>query len=170
LPVVLFLTPAVVPVTVTENVQLPPPAIDPPLKAIVPGAVVVREPPHAVTAPAVDTVNPTGKVSLNATPVKAVLPFGFVIVKLSEVVPPTGIEAAPKVLVMLGGPTTVVLSLAVSPVPPFVELTLPVVLFCSPAVAPVTVTANVHVPPAATVAPPSEITPVAAVVVRVPPH
>src|SRR5262249_7630518 len=45
-PVVLFLTPAVVPVTVTPNVQFPPAAIAAPVSAIVLLPVIVSVPPH----------------------------------------------------------------------------------------------------------------------------
>src|SRR5215471_13969153 len=45
---------------------------------------------------------------------------------------------------MAGGATTVRVSVAVPPVPPSVELTVPVVLTCAPALMPVTLTENVH--------------------------
>src|SRR5215467_10178892 len=45
---------------------------------------------------------------------------------------------------MVGGAITVSVSVAVPPVPPSVELTLPVVLTCAPALIPVTLTENVH--------------------------
>ena len=43
-----------------------------------------------------------------------------------------------------GGATTLTLAEAVPPVPPSVEVTLPVVLFCCPAAMPVTFTENVQ--------------------------
>ena len=68
--------------------------------------------------------------------------FGLVMVKVSEVVPFSGIADAPNALLMVGGEATVMLAEAVLPVPPLVEVTLPVVLFLTPLVAPVTVTLN----------------------------
>ena len=58
---------------------------------------------------------------------------------------------------MVGGATTVRVSVAVPPVPPSVELTVPVVLTCAPAAMPVTLTENVHDPLEASV-PPDKLT------------
>jgi hypothetical protein len=72
LPVVLFFVPAVVPVTFTLNVQVPPAAIVPPERLIVPEpatAVTVPLPQAPVRPFGVETTRPAGKVSLNATPV-----------------------------------------------------------------------------------------------------
>ena len=67
--------------------------------------------------------------------------------------------AAPKALAIDGGATTAILADAVAPVPPWVEVTLPVVLFLAPAAVPVTFTLNVQVPPPwVTVAPDKLIT------------
>jgi len=115
LPVVLFLSPAVIPVTVTLNVQLPFAAIEPPVRAIVFGAVTVNVPPHCALV-ALVTVKPAGRVSVKATFVRAVLVFGFVMVKLKVVVPFNGIVAAPNDFEIEGGATTVVDALAVLPV------------------------------------------------------
>ena len=88
---------------------------------------------------------PAGNVSVNATPVTATaFAAGFVIVNVSEVVPFSGCWIAPKTLAIDGGATTLMLAEAVPPVPPSVEVTLPVVLFCVPAAVPVTFTANVQ--------------------------
>src|SRR6478735_751466 len=57
---------------------------------------------------------------------------------------------------------------AVPPVPPSVEVTLPVVLFCVPAAMPVTLTENVHEAEAARLAPVRLMTFVACVAVMVP--
>ena len=61
---------------------------------------------------------------------------------------------------------------AVLPVPPSVEVTLPVVLFCAPAAMPVTLTENVHVPLAAIDADPrlTEPDPAVAVTAAPPPQ
>jgi len=110
LPVMLFLFPAVVPVTVTPNVQLPLAAIEPPVSEMTPvAAVVVNVPPHCAVEESA-TVKPAGKVSENATPVSAVVVFGFVIVKLNVVVPFKAIVAAPKAFEIEGGATTATVS------------------------------------------------------------
>src|SRR5438270_4066498 len=90
-------------------------------------------------------------------------------VNVSEVVPFKGICAAPKALVMEAGVATVKLAEAVLPVPPLVEVTLPVVLVYCPEAAPVTVTLNWHWLFTAIVAPVREM-PVGEVVVSVPPQ
>jgi len=131
---------------------------------------VVNVPPPHCAVEVVATVKPAGSVSDTATPLKATPAFGFVIVKVSVVVPATGIVAAPNAFVIVGGASTVSVAVfEVVPVPPFVEETFPVVLFFTPAVAPVTVTLKVQFPPAAIVPPVNAITPVPAVVVNVPP-
>lgn len=67
---------------------------------------------------------------------------------------------------------TVILAAAVLPVPPLTEETFPVVLFCTPSTAPVTVMLNWQLPPPAIVAPERAIVLVAAVTTRlfVPPQ
>jgi len=145
-PVVLFLTPAVVPVTVKLKVQLPPPAIVAPLSVIKLLPVTVNVPPHWLEPALFGVVSPAGKVSVKPTPVNAVDEFGFVIVKLRLVVPPTAMLAAPNALLIVGGATTVTVAvLLTAPVPPSVDVMAPVVLLLSPAVVPVTATLNVHV-------------------------
>ena len=67
-----------------------------------------------------------------------------------------------------GGATTLTLAVAVPPVPPSVEVTLPVVLVCRPAAMPVTFTENVQEALAAIVPPLRLITFVPAVAVIVP--
>jgi hypothetical protein len=119
-------------------------AIVAPMSAIPVGAVVVNVPPHTV-AEAFATVSPVGKVSVNATPVNATaFAAGFVIVKVSEAVPFSATAVGLNTFAMDGGATTMTLADAVPPVPPCVEVTLPVVLFCVPAAVPVTFTENVH--------------------------
>lgn len=95
--------------------------------------------------------------------------FGLVIANVMLVVPFSGMVVAPNDFVMLGGVATVSPAVAVLPVPPLVEVTLPVVLVYEPDAAPVTVTLNWHGVPAATLAPLNAI-PVGAVVTKVPPH
>ena len=115
------------------------------------------------------TCSPAGSVSLKAMPVSASDVFGLLSVKVNEVFAPTRMLDAPKALVIVGGVATVKLAEAVLPVPPLVEVTLPVVLVNWPAAAPVTVTLNWHWLFAAMVAPVKAI-PVGAVVVSVPPQ
>jgi len=149
-------------------VHVPPGAIDAPLSEIVRvAATTVTVPPQAPKE-ALATSSPAGSTSVKATPVRVVEEFALVIVNVSEVLPFSGIFGAPKALLMLGGPTTVTLADAVLPVPPLADVTLPVKLFFTPAVAPLTVTLKVHVPPGAIDAPLSEIVRVAATVVTVP--
>src|SRR5207249_9142123 len=107
LPEMLFFTPAVAPVTVTGIRQLLLEPIDPPVKLIVFGAVVVSIPPQTDVGPDVGTVIPAGRVSVNATPVSVVVVFEFVIVKVSTLVPPCGIVAASNAFEIDGGPITV---------------------------------------------------------------
>src|SRR6266567_888458 len=170
----LFFTPAVVPVTFTlkvhealitkvapASVMLPEPA-----------AAVIVPPPHDPVRPfGVATTRPAGSVSVNATPVRGmVLAAGFVIVKLKLVEPFSGIVAAPNALVMVGGVATARFAVAVLPVPPLVELTLPVVLTKLPEAVPVTFTVTVQLLLAAMVPPVSETLPEPATAVAAPPQ
>jgi hypothetical protein len=86
-------------------------------------AVIVPLPQLPVRPFAVEIAKPEGRVSVKPTPLRAVLEFGLLMVKLKLVLPFSGMLAAPKALVMLGGSTTVRLAFDVFPVPPFVELT-----------------------------------------------
>jgi hypothetical protein len=167
----LFFTPAVVPVTFTETVQDA-------LLAIVPAerltpdepATPVAVPPHVLLIPlGVATTSPDGKLSVNASPVSPA-GFGFVMLKVSEVEPFNGMVTAPNAFVIEGASAvTLMLAEAVPPVPPSVDVTLPVVLFLVPGVVPVTFTANVHEEDAARLAPVKLILPEAATAVIVPP-
>ena len=85
------------------------------------------------------------------------------------VAPLGGMLAAPKDLLIDGGATTARLADAVPPVPPFVEVTAPVVLFCAPAVIPVAFTEKLHEELAAKVEPDKLTLPAPAVAVIVPP-
>src|SRR5215510_6447382 len=92
-------------------------------------------------------------------------------VNVRLVEPFSGIAAAPKALLIVGGePTVRVAVLLVAPVPPLVELTAPVVLFFTPPVVPVTLTAIVQLPPAAIEPPVRLIEPDPAVAVTLPPQ
>src|ERR1700746_3807510 len=157
---VLFCPPAATPTTLTEKVHDPFAAIVPPVRVIEVAlgfAVMVPDPQEPVAPPGGTTWSPAGRLSVNATPLRLCAAFGLVIVKLKLVVPFSGIVAAPNTLLIVGGVTTVTLAEAVPPVPPSVELITVVVLFWTPAVAPLTFNEKVHVPLAASVAPDSEI-------------
>jgi len=80
---------------------------------------------------------------VNATPVSGTV-LALAMVKLRLVVVFTGMRAAPKDFVIEGGTTTATLAVAVPPVPPSVDVTVPVVLFCTPITVPVTFTLKVQ--------------------------
>jgi hypothetical protein len=171
LPVVLTCNPATVPVTFTENVQEALAAIVPPLRLItfVPCvAVIVPAPQEPVSPLGVEITKPAGSVSLKPTPVSVVV-FGFVMVKLSEVDPFSGMLAAPNALLIVDGATTVMLAVAVPLVPPSVELTTTLLLL-SPAVVPVTFTVTAQEALAASVPPDKLSEPEPAAAVAVPPQ
>jgi hypothetical protein len=171
LPVVLVYCPEAAPVTVTLNWHWLLTAIVAPVSAIPVGAVVVSVPPQTV-AVAFATVSPVGNVSVKATPVSAtVFAAGLVMVNVSEVVAFRAMLLGLNTLAIDGGATTLIEAEAVPPVPPSVEVTLPVVLFCVPAAIPVTFTEKVQELLAAIVPPLRLITLVPAVAVIVPaPH
>src|ERR1700722_290881 len=170
----LFFTPPVTAVTFREKVQ------ELPLAKVAPARMIDEDPAAAVIVPApqepanalgVDTTKPAGRLSVNAKPVSATaFATGLLIVKLSEVEPFNGSVAAPNVLVIAGGLATVTLAVAVLPVPPFVELTAPVVFVKFPDAVPVTFTVRVQFPLAATVPPVSETLAEPATAVAVPPQ
>jgi hypothetical protein len=131
-PVVLLLEPPVVAVTSTFTVQvLPGVAIDPLLTVR-----LVAPPAGANVAPQVlpifgvaATCMPAGNASVTAIPfIAPVLVAGLVKVSVRVEVPPTAIGVGAKALAIVGGAVTVKIAEAVKPVPPFVELTVPVVL------------------------------------------
>ena len=105
--VVLSIVPAAAPVTATLNVQLVFAASDPPVKEIVLGAVVVKEPPQIGVGALVVTVKPATSVSLKPIPLNAVLRFGLVIVNVSVEVLPVKMEVGEKDLAKTGGAITV---------------------------------------------------------------
>src|SRR5215510_10888866 len=178
-PVVLLASPAAVPVTFTVSVQeelcvtLPPDRLMTPVPA-----VAVTVPPQVLVTPGVAATTKVpvaeGSVSLKATPVRSPLAgvpglFGLVMVKVTVVVPFSGILAAPNALLMVGGATTVTVALAVLLFPPSVELTC-TELFLSPAVVPCTFTETAQEALAARV-PADKLTELAPpVAVAVPPH
>ncbi len=171
-PVVLVCSPAAVPVTFTEKVQELLAARVAPERLITFVAwvaVIVPLPQEPVRPFGVETTRPAGKVSLKPTPVSVVVVLLFWIVKLSEVEPFSGIEAAPNALMMTGGPTTVIEAFDVLPVPPSVEVTW-TLLFFTPAVVPCTFTETVQLALAASVPPERLMLPDPATAVAVPPQ
>jgi hypothetical protein len=130
-PVMLFWVPACVPVTLMLNWHWELAAMVAPVRLMLPVpvvAVMVPPPQEPVKPLGVVTVKPAGSVSVNPTPVSELPAFGLVIVNVKLVDPPVGMVAAPNAFAIDGGPSTVKVALAVFPVPPFVELTAPVVL------------------------------------------
>jgi hypothetical protein len=126
----------------TDTVQLALEASVPPNKLTeLPPATAVAVPLQVLVRFGVGaTTRPAGRLSVNATPVSDNPLFGFWMVKVNDVVPFSGMVAAPNTLVIDGGLATVRVALAVFPVPPLVELTAPDVLVNVPEVVPVTLT------------------------------
>jgi hypothetical protein len=171
-PVVLFFTPAVVPVTFTEMAHDAPAATVPlPRLTEVALAAAVNVPPQVLLAfGALATCTPLGSASLKETPVKASDAFGLLMVKLRVDIPPTAMLPGEKLLLMVAAlPTVSVAVLLVVPVPPSVELTAPVVLLLTPPVVAVTSTEIVQEPLAAIVPPVRATVPLPAVAENVPP-
>src|ERR1700687_804546 len=128
-------------VTFTEIAHEPAAAMVPPLRLTLPAPIVAVNVPLQLLLPAgvPATTTLVGKVSENATPVRPSVLFGLVIEKPRVEIPPTGMLAGEKPLLIVGGLATVsVAVLLVVPVPPLVELTALVVLLTMPAVWPVT--------------------------------
>ena len=153
-PVVLDLLPALVPVTFTLMEHVPLEASVPPVKPMVlEPAVSDNVPVHVVLAPfGVATTSPETRVSEKATPVSAKPEFGLAMLNVTVEVPPTAMLVGENALLIVGGLATIsVTVLLVVPVPPFVELIVPVVLSLAPEVVPFTSTLIVHIPLAASV-------------------
>lgn len=168
----LFFTPAAVPVTLIEKVQELSAGREALLRFTIPVAwvAVIVPPPQLPDNPfGVATTNPEGRLSVKVTPVRSVPIFGLMTMNVRVLVPFNGMEAALKDLIIWGGATTVSGALAVLPVPPLAEVTLPVVFVFAPAVVPVTVTLRVQVP-AAAIDPPDRAIVSGATVMSVPPH
>lgn len=171
-PVVLVKVPPDVPVTFNVTPQFAPTASDPPLsEMIVLPAVAVAVPAQLFVNPeAGATARPEGSVSKSAMPDSlTVFAAGLVMVKVKVVVPFSAMLAAPKASTIEGGAATAIAADALLPVPPSVDVTLPVVLIDAPGAVPVTFSENVHEAFAARLAPLRLIRLVAWVAVMVPP-
>src|SRR5262249_60380773 len=116
-----------------------------------------------------------GRLSVKLTSASVTTALGLVSVKVSDDVPPSGIDAGAKLLAIVGaleGPRPALVAsvaLAVLPVPPLVEVTAEVVLVLKPGVVLVTLIENVQDVAAARVAPERLTLPPPAVAVMVPP-
>ena len=146
--VVLFLIPAVVPVTFTEKVQFAPAARTAFVKLIVPVsdvAVIVPPPHEPVRLFGLATTKPAGRLSVKLTLLSGNAALLLVIVKLKLVEELSGIEGAPKDFVNDGAAITLsVAVLLAAPAPLSSELIASVVLFFAPSLVPVTLTAIVQ--------------------------
>ena len=111
--------PTTVLVTSKVMVQVPPATKLPPLKLTKPvPASAVAVPPQLLISALGDAINKfVGKVSLNATLLKAMLALGLVIVSVKPVVPPTKIVGVTNALLITGLGITINVLLAVLPVP-----------------------------------------------------
>jgi hypothetical protein len=155
--VTLFFVPALVAVTLTENVQLALAAsVALEREALLfPAPAVMVPPPHdPITTLGVATTRPVGKLSVKPTPVSCEA-FGLLMVKDSVVLWPILIDAAPNTLLIDGGEgaLTPIEAVAALPGSLSLEVTVLVVLFFAPAVVAVTFTENVQLAPATSVAP-----------------
>ncbi len=139
-PVLFSWLPAATPTTLTWKLHDSCASSVPPERLIVlPPAVAVIVPPQFPPARpfGVATASPAGRVSVKAIPVsatglsnagttaEAAKTLGLVIVKVSDVIPPIGIEVAPKAAVMVGGAIpTLRLAVAVLPMTSWVAVTV----------------------------------------------
>ncbi len=145
-PVTLFSVPAADALTFTENVQPRLAAMLPPLRltTFVPAtAVIVPLPQDPANPLGLSMAKPAGRVSVNATPVNGIVGLGFWMANVSDVEAFSGIDAAPKLLLIAGGPTTVIPAVDVLPGPPWTDVTWTVLTF-SPTVVPCTLTDTVQ--------------------------
>src|SRR5258708_10289154 len=137
LPVVLFFNPALVPLTLTENVHeafaaklepdrpiLPPPAI----AAIVPAGQAPLNPFG------VATTTPAGRTSVKLMPVSCEMIFGFGIVKVRLVDPPMELEEAPNETTSEGGVATIRVAAAAAPAALWLDVTVLVISTICPTV------------------------------------
>lgn len=125
----LFFTPTAVPTTFTDTVQ-DALAARPPADRLTeedPATAVAVPPQLSLSAGVGATVRPTGKLSVKATPLSARLAFGFCMVNVRLVATLSGELRVPNAFVIAAGFATVRFAVAVLPVPPFVDVTLPVV-------------------------------------------
>jgi hypothetical protein len=125
--------------TVTENVHMSPPGIVPP-ERITDEPVAVKVPLPQVPLGGLVITRPDGRLSVNATPLRAALPLGLAIEKFRLVEPESRMEETPKLAVIEGGNGAVTVSKAIAGVlfPP--ELWAVMLRDLVPTVVPFTVT------------------------------
>lgn len=158
--------------TFTLTVQELATAMPPPVRLMLPEpATAVSVPPQLLTAPfGVATNTLAGNVSLKATPAcGSALAAGLAMVKVRVETPFGAIVDGENALAIEGGPSTWIVAVADTPVPPSVDVTLLVVLTFEPAVVPVMFTLNVQEALAPRVAPERLMALVFCVAVIVPP-
>jgi hypothetical protein len=140
------------------------------LIALAPWVAVIVPAPHVPVNPlGVETTRPAGRLSVKAMPFTVTVVLLLVIVKLSEVLPFSGMLAAPNALMIVGGEITETLAFEVFPVPPLVEFTVTLLFFTPPVVA-VTLTDKLQVVLDASVEPERLTDEAPAVAVAVPPQ
>lgn len=106
----LVFKPVVVPVTLTEKVQVSPPVRVAPARLIVlePGVAVIVPPPQEPDIPfGLATTKPPGRLSVKLTPVSDVLVLGLLMEKVRAVLLPVKIGFAVKAFAITGGSITV---------------------------------------------------------------
>ncbi len=170
--VVLFWTPAAVPVTFALKEQEEPAGRVAPVRVIapLPCVAVMVPPPHApVRAFGLEMTRPAGSVSAKPMPVSAVVAFGFWRLKLREVDPFNGIVGAPNAFAIVGGARMVIEAVPAVPGPLSFEAAT-TALFFTPAVVPCTFAEIVHDPPPGRVAPNKLIAAAPETAVAAPPH
>jgi hypothetical protein len=168
----LFWEPSAVPVTLTETEQDELCAIVAPESATLPlPAVAVAVPPQVeLRAFGVETTKPAGSVSVKATAVFGLPAFGLLIVIVSEVLLPIGIDPVPNALVTIGASKGSTATVAVVKLLlPWSELTC-TTLVCEPVAVPVTLTETAQEALCAIVAPEREMLALPAVAAAVPPQ
>jgi hypothetical protein len=166
----LILVPGVVPVTFTVITHDAPAAsVAPDKLADVAPAMAVAVPPQLLVKPLGEaTTMPSGRRSVKATPDSGTVAFALASVNVNDVPWLNSIAAAPNTLVIVGGATTVTEALDVLPTPSS-KVTC-TVLFFTPGVVLVTLTATVQEAPPASVAPASCACDAPATAVTVPPQ
>jgi hypothetical protein len=161
-----------VPVVLTEKLHEPFCASVPPANVTAPApetAVIVPAPQDPISPFGDATTKPGGKLSVNAAPVSATLPTAvLLIVNVSVLFAFKAIDVGANAFVIDGGGATLRFAVAELPVPPFVEVTLPVLFVNWPEATPVTFTMIVQLALTATAPPVSVMLTEPATAVAVP--
>ena len=166
--VVLFLMPAVAPVTVTVMVHDEPAAIVPPVNVNKFDPVMTKLPPQTAVV-LLTAINPAGKGSVKATPVKLIALFGLAITIVSVAVPDSAIAEVENDFEIVGGALTTITAVLLGLPVPRLEVSAVVTFGHKPTATPVTVTSILHEAFAAKL-PPVKASILPPVTVCVPPH